>query len=268
MEFLTILLTIIVSLGASGGLILDQILANLIETRTENVEELQVRVENTPSYEIIQGKAEKIRIASRGLEPIKDFRIEVLELETDPLSLNLDTIKTGNKKFREALKKPLQGGIRLVLTEEDLNQAINSKNIQAKIQKLISDSDQPDFEIINCRLNLLANNRLAIETEVKLLRLDREDILNITLNVGLKLVQGHKIEIIEPQGTLNGRKLSSKLLQGFADNINQRLDFHSLEDSGILIRLLQLEITDQTINVAAFLRIAANSQLNSLKDQS
>ncbi len=259
MEILTILLTIIVSLGTGGGLILDQILANFIKTRTENVEQLQVRVENTPSYQIIEGKAQKIRIASRGLEPIKNVRIEVLELETDPLSVDLETIQTGKKKFSEALKEPLQGGIRLVLTEKDLNQALNSKNIQKQIQKIISDSEQTDFEIINCRLNLLPNNRLEIETEVKLLRFEKEDILNITLNLGLKMVQGHKIEIIEPQGTLNGRKLSSKLLQGFADNINQRLDFHSLEDSGILIRLLQWEITDQTINVAAFLRITTNS---------
>jgi hypothetical protein len=262
MEFLTIPITIIISLVASGGFILDKVLANVISSRTEKVEELQVRVENIPSYQIIQGKAQKIRIASRGVEPKKDIRIEVLEIETDPISIDLEAIRTGKNQIREALKEPFQAGIRLILTEKDINKALQSETIRSYIQQVLSNSDKPSFEVMNSRINLLANNRLGIETQVKLFNLDETEILNITLNLGLKVVQGHKIEIIEPEGTLNGRKLSRKLLQGFADNINQRLNFNSLQSEGILIRLLQLEVTDQTLNLAAFLRIAANFQTN------
>ena len=263
MEFLTTLITIIISFLSSGGLILDRVLANLIRGRTESVEELEVRVDNVPSYQILQGKAQRIRIASRGLEPIEEVRIAVLELETDPIELDLEQLQQGDgQNFRQALRKPLQGGIRLVLSQEDLNQALQSEQIQSYLQKLISDSDNPAYQIINPSLELKTNNQVAVAVKVKRLNQEQEESLDITLEFGLEVDRGHQIRILAPMGTLNGRKLSRKLLQGFADNISRQLDFRTLEEDGITLRLLKLDINDHKVNVAAFVSIAKNHSSN------
>jgi hypothetical protein len=263
MEFLTIFITIIISFLSSGGLILDRVLANLIRSRTESVEELEVRVDNVPSYQILQGKAKRIRIASRGLEPIEQVRIAVLELETDPIELDLEQLQGGDgQNFRQALRKPLQGGIRLVLSQQDLNKALQSEQIQSYLPKLISNSETESYQLINPRLELKGDNRVAIALQVKLLKRDREETLDITLELGLEVEQGHQIKIVDPMGTLNGRKLSRKLLQGFADNINSQLDFRTLEKDGITLRLLKLDINDNEINMAAFVRIAKDYSSN------
>lgn len=258
MKLITIIITTIISLGSSGGLILNNLLANLIKSHTESIEKLEVRVSNIPSYKIINGQAKSIKIATRGLELRKNVRIETLELETDSLNIDLQSLNSGKiKDFRQALKQPLQGGLRLVLTEKDLNETLQSPEIQSYLQKLISKSDNSNYEIINPRLNLLDKNKIGIDMGVNLLNQNKQETLNITLEFGLEVIRGHKIKIIEPKGTLNGRQLSNKLLQGFADNIN--FDCQSLETSGITLRILELEINDNEINLAAFGRLTNNN---------
>lgn len=263
MKILTIIISAIISLGTSGGFISDTIVTNIIKSKTENVEQLEVRILNVPNYKVLNGQAQTIKIASRGLEIRENIRIEALEIETDPIKIDLNRINNGDlKDFQQILKQPLQGGIRLVLKEEDLNKTLQSSQIQSYVQKLINNSENPNYEIVNSRLNLLAENRVRIETQVNLLNQNRQETLNITLEVGLEKLQGYRLKIVEPKGTLNGKQLSNKLLQGFADNINKELDFRNLEASGITLRLLQLDINNDQINLAAFVSIANNNILN------
>ena len=70
-----------------------------------------------------RAKHEGIRVASRGVEPIPDLRIAVLEFETEPIDLNLAAAAPGRSES-PLLQQPLQGGVRLVLTEADLNQRV------------------------------------------------------------------------------------------------------------------------------------------------
>ena len=63
-------------------------------------------------------------------------------------------------------------------------------------------------------------------------------------------------------GTLNGRKLSRKLLQGFADNISRQLNLRTLEKDGIILRLLKFDINENKVNIVAFVRIAKNHSSN------
>lgn len=258
MKFLTTLTTIFISFISSGGLILDTILTNFLRSYTQNIEQLEIRVNNLPSYKILQGQAKTIKIASRGLTFKENVRIETLEIETDAVNINLQNLKKGNiNNWRQTLKEPLQGGLRLVLTETDINETLQSAQIQSYLENLLNNSRNFNFEIINAHLNLIANNRIKLETQIKLLNQGAEETLNITLEFGLEVIKGHKIKIVEPMGTLNGRQLSKKLLQGFADNIN--FDCQSLETYGIILRILELEINDNEIKLAAFGRLTNNN---------
>jgi hypothetical protein len=260
MEIFTIIASIIISFPSSAGLLLDKIVADVIKSNAKNVEQLEVRVSNLPIHQIINGQVKKIRIASRGLKPMEGVRIETLEIETDSLDIDLNNLEVSNfNDLRQSLRKPLQGGINLVFTEQDLNKTLQSAQIQSYLPKIIGNSNNSNFQIINPRLNLLANNRIEIETQIKLLNRGQEDILDTTLEFGIEVIKGSKINIIEPIGTLNGRKLSKKLLQGFADNFNGQLDFHRLEASGITLRFLQFNINDHKIKMAAFVRIKDNN---------
>ncbi|MGH2415639.1 MAG: LmeA family phospholipid-binding protein, partial [Microcystaceae cyanobacterium] len=79
MEFLTIFLSSLLAAISPAGLILETVVENTLRDRVEAVEQLEVRIDNTPSYQVLQGKVDRVRIASRGVEPIPHLRIEALE---------------------------------------------------------------------------------------------------------------------------------------------------------------------------------------------
>ena len=86
MELIAIILSGFLSLLVPVGFVGDQIAAREIGKRFEKVEQLQVRIDNAPSYQILQGKLERVRIAGRGIWFSDSIRIEALELETDAIS--------------------------------------------------------------------------------------------------------------------------------------------------------------------------------------
>ena len=86
MEWLAIILSGILAAISPAGVILDRLAADALRSQVAGVEELAVRIDNTPSYQVLQGKIQRVRLASRGLEPIPQLRLAVLELDTDPLT--------------------------------------------------------------------------------------------------------------------------------------------------------------------------------------
>jgi hypothetical protein len=88
------LVSSLLALVSPVGLVVDQIALNAIRSQFEKVDQLQVRIDNAPSYQLLQGKVERVRIAGRGLQ-LKQIRIAAIELETDPI--NLDPRSLGQK---------------------------------------------------------------------------------------------------------------------------------------------------------------------------
>lgn len=270
MELLTILLSSLLAAISPAGLILDTVLEDTLRSQVEAVEQLEVRIDNTPSYQVLQGKVDRIRIASRGVEPIANLRIETLELETDPINVDLERLRQGGKNsVTESLRQPLQGVVHLVVTETDLNQALQSPEIQSRLQALVNDlipqqEDLPPrrFELSNSHLDFLGDNRLRLQVQLRSLDAQEQvsPPLDLVLEVGFNVVAGRTLELIEPTGSLNGRKLSPRLLQGFAEGLNSQLDLRTLEKTGVTARLLQLKLSQDEINLVAFVRFEAQKR--------
>ena len=90
MEFLTILLSSLFGLVSPTGLVVEKVTSNAVRSQFARVEQLQVRVDNPPSYQLLQGKVQKVRIAGRGLQLKQlNIRLAVLELKTDPIDLDI-----------------------------------------------------------------------------------------------------------------------------------------------------------------------------------
>jgi hypothetical protein len=261
MEFLTIFLSSLLSVASPAGIVLDQIVESEFREKFENVEELEVRIDNVPSYQIVKGKVQRVRLASRGVYLNPDFRIDTLELETDPVDLNLETLQGeegGRNTFTQSLNQPLQGGFRVVITEADLNHLLRSPEIVEKLPELINkargEDQPPSYELLNPEVDFLENGRIAIKFQFQRLSGNSQP-LNIALEMGLSTTNGKNITIVNPTGTINDRELSQRLLDGFAEGIGDRLDLSKLEEKGLLTRLLQLNIDSDALNIAGFARL-------------
>ncbi len=285
MEILTIVLAGLLSLTSSGGAILDSVAVHRIKSQIISSQKQAIRIDNTPSYQIAQGKLTKVRIAARDIKVKPDLEIAVLELETDPLDVNLAKLNFNNiDELRESLDQPLQGAGKLILTEANLNQALESPEILAQLSnnlnRLIArraGSTNIAYQLRDFQVALLPANRLKIKFKLNrpvnnfeidktakssLSRPSRE--LAIALELKIKVFKGKTIRISEPQGTVNGRPMSSRLLNGFAEGISDRLNLDSLQADGILARVLQLEINEDKLKLVGFLKLETKgSQLSS-----
>lgn len=259
MEWLTIILAGLLSILTPTGLIVDSVIEHSLRQQVKHVDTLEVRVDNVPSYQALSGKLDRIRIASRGIEPIESVRIDTLEVETDAIDLDINALQQNKGKFREALRQPLQGGVRIVLTEADLNRALASdalkKQLQQRLDRLLP-AQAPKFKLITAQVSFADRDRLQAKIQLQQGEGNATDNLDLAVSAGIKLTSGRTLELFDPQATLNGKKLSTRILKGFTDRINERLDLRSLESGGIWLRLLQLKIGEGNLEVAGFVRVS------------
>ena len=274
MELIAIVLSGLLGIFSNGGWVVEAIAKNQIATSTSgeqliSVEQQVIRIDNTPNYQIVQGKIDQVRIAGRGVTINSYLRIDTLELETDAIALDPKNLNTQSlDHVRSSLVKPLQGVGKIIITETDLTKALQSPEVIEQIQKILNNlvagkagNTTIVYEISNLQLELNPDNRINIAIELRRLGIAQKKTtkLAIALEFGIKSLAGNKIQIVQPIGKVNGRTMSSRLLRGFAEGISDRLDLTKMESQGIFVRLLQLEITPDQIELIAFARMETKS---------
>jgi hypothetical protein len=264
MELITILLSGITALFALGGVVVDKNVETAFRNQIDRAEQLQVRTDNAPNFQVIGGKIDKIRIAGRGVWVTRDLRVDTLEVETDPISVNLQAIQAdGNNPSSSSLKKPLQAAIKFKFNEEDLNNYLKSPDAVAQLQKMttstlgsVAGSLNKDYQITNPRVRFLGNNRLGVETDLK--DPNSSETLSVKLETGLSVVGGRKFQLIDPTAAVGGTPVPPFLLAGLTAGIGERLDLDVLEQRGLTARVLRFKVDPQQLEVAAFVRTTGN----------
>ncbi|WP_410503743.1 DUF2993 domain-containing protein [Leptolyngbya sp. 7M] len=143
MEFFTIVLSGLLGIVSPLGFVVERVAEDAIRDQLEAVETLAVRVDNTPNYQLAQGTVDRVWLAARGVYPEAGIRIAVLEIETDAIQVDPGRLRQGELE----LERPLNAGVRLVLTETDLNQALQSPQVSEQLRNLsldfLGDRDLP-----------------------------------------------------------------------------------------------------------------------------
>ncbi|MGB7060331.1 MAG: DUF2993 domain-containing protein, partial [Geitlerinemataceae cyanobacterium] len=199
-----------------------------------------------PTHQIFQGRVDRVRIAGRGLI-LKQIplRIAILEVETDPIDLDLQNLENG---FSKALQQPLQAGIRVMLTEEDLTRSLLSA----------SDSDDTEltignYTLLHPQIDFLESNRLRIQVEIQ----DGNDpqTVNVVVESGLEVREGRHIVFVDPVVRANEETVPPQLLDAIFGGVDRIFDLDRFTPPGTIVRLLELHLTPDGIEVAAFVRI-------------
>lgn len=258
MEFFTIFLSSLFGLISPTGLVVESAAQKVVRSQFAQVEKLQVRIDNAPTHQLLNGQVERIRVAGRGLQLKQlEMRVAVLELESDPMDLNLRNLRAPK------LEQPLQALVRLVLNQQDINQALRSPKLTAKLRNLSINILQPQSRQalqvttrVNPHLELLANNRLRFQVE---LTQANTKSLVIRVETRLNLIARRQLQLLEPVIYVNEEKVPEQLVNAIANNLSKQLDLAILEIYGVQSRILKLQISPDKIEVAAFLRVDPSS---------
>lgn len=261
MEFFTLLVSGLLGLVTPVGLVVDQAAVGAIRSQLAQVEQLQVRVDNAPTHQLLQGKVERVRVAGRSLQlKWQEVRIAALELETDAIELEPRSLGS-----RPKFKRPLQAGVRLVLTQQDINKLIQSPQFIALLQKLKINTGNSSntgynsvYNFVNPNVKFLANNRLNLQVELQEKGLEKP--LLIRVESGLNIVGGKNIQLVDPIVAANGEEVPPQFVNAIVNNINKRLDLENLEDDGLQVRILKLNMKPEELEIAAFFRVEPSSR--------
>ncbi len=262
MQIITIILSGLLTLISPVGAIFDRVAEKAALEQIYAAEKLEVRVDNTPSYQLLQGKIGRLRFAGRGLYLTPDLRIDTIELETDPLDVDLERLRAENQgSAPQFLRQPLQGAVRLVLKEADLNQALRSPAVLEQLrqgQQEFSEGTEAKsllqrYQLVNPEIDFLGENRLSLQAEIQDQR--DNDRLKVRLESEVRVVEGSKINLVNPKLWLNDEEAPANISRVFAKFVNQKLDLASFDSQGLQARVIQLNMNGEQIEIVSFLRI-------------
>ncbi len=264
MELLTILLSGLLSAGAPTGLIVEEITGSQLSRRLESAETFEVRVDSVPAHKIAKGKIDHIRIASRGVEIVEGFRLEALELETDPLDVDLQKLR--QRQFdAETFREPVQAGLRLVLTEDDLNDSLRSPSVRRVLQPLVNrllirpgSPKPPQYTLDEATIDFVGENRFEFQGKISQTDPQTGELENseLTLSYTLELTSGSEIQWTEGAGTINGQPLPSPAIMGFSQGISGRLNLTRFDERGVTARFFALNLDEDALETALFLQFS------------
>jgi len=260
MELFTILFSGLISFISPLNSVGDIVIENALRSRLEKVEQLDIRIDNAPNHQIAKGKLQRLRIASRGLQLTSDLRISTLELDIDEVDVDLPALRK-REGSTELFRKPLQAGVRLVLTEDDINQALQSPRVMARLSQSlervtqrIPGTGEQDYELLSTQVQFLEENRLAIQLQFQGTETEAEE-LKIRLETGIEVENYRSLQLVEPLVAINDTPIPPLVIAGLTAVVKNFANLDDLDDAGIFVRILKLEINSNELELANFVRV-------------
>ena len=72
---------------------------------------------------------------------------------------------------------------------------------------------------------------------------------------------GRQIRLLRPTVRVNDEAVPAEVMAAIADGVFERLDLRQLEEDGITLRILRLQMTPQQADLAIFVQVAKDKQL-------
>ncbi|MFB2933825.1 DUF2993 domain-containing protein [Aerosakkonemataceae cyanobacterium BLCC-F154] len=107
-----------------------------LSSKLDSAENLDVDVQ-TNLVDIVQGQANSVSVSGQGLVMQKDIRLQEMEIHTNRITINPLSVLFGEVE----LSQPTDAAARIVISEVDINRALNSDYVRRQMQNLQLDVD-------------------------------------------------------------------------------------------------------------------------------
>ncbi|MBE9187315.1 DUF2993 domain-containing protein [Microcoleus sp. LEGE 07076] len=229
-----------------GEQAIDKVAEIAITSKLDKSENLSVTV-NTDPAQLAQGEVEEVAVEGKGLVMQQDLRVEELEINVKDIAVNPLSAMFGTIE----LNGPAFGKARAVLTESDINRALNSEYISRKLQNLqVSVDGKPltiDVKTVECKL--LSSGKIDLNAEV----LVRETTANEKICFTAKphvAADGWAISLQDVEYPENP-EFSPELTAAFADKAGEVLNLRNFEIEGMSLRIQQLNVEAGLVTLQA-----------------
>ena len=271
MELLISIISGILAIATSVNAVGDEVLKNKLESQIESVDTMAVRIDNAPGHDILKGKVQRVRVATRDLIISGAIAFKTLEVDVDGIDIRLeewlqqdilteiDGVPT--LRLRQLFEQPVNIASRAILTQEQLDNMLQSpfinrtvrRRLQQTLNRIAEDNyRREDFEISSFALDLIGNNRVAIK--MKLSGFDREDgskdaELNVNFEFTLEVINGTSFKLTEQQVFVDGEEVKPEQQVLVVAPITLK----ALEEVGIKVRIIEWKSNKDELELALFI---------------
>ena len=232
--------------GNLGEQAINKIAELALSSQLEEMDSLEVKVKTAPE-KLANGELESLLIKGKGLVIETDLRLQVLEIEMKAIAVSPLKALTGNIE----LTQPTEGTAHLVLTETDLNRALNSPDLRAKINVLdtylSTGHDKLTVPQKSCQLR--EDGTVAVEAVVELQ--PSGETKDVAFTATPKIASEGRSVVLEDIQYEPGKEVSEELTQGFLNKATTMLDLRNFEKQGLALRIHRLTVEAGQIRLLA-----------------
>lgn len=210
--------------------------------RLDEAEEININVE-TDVLQIVQGQAEKVSLAGKGLVIKDNLRVQEIKLQTDNIAINPLQAFFGQIK----LNQPVNAVARVVLTNQDINQAFTSDIIRNLIKNfpLNVDGETINFIPENIEVFLPGDGKIGCHATGMIKSDNNPQLLGV--NVIFRPREHSRPILLESVTCTEGEGISVELILAFIQKVKElkNLPFFRWED--MAFRIIDMEVAADAI---------------------
>lgn len=229
-----------------GEKTLNKIAEMALQSQLNQADYLSVKVKTDPQ-KLAKGMLESVAIDGKGLVMQPHLRMEEMTIRIQEIAVSPLKALMGNIQLTE----PTQGHASVVLTEKDLDCAVNAPILKEKIEsrawKINGHAVKLQLAQINCRI--LKDGKLAIALAVVETKTQECHIAVIT---AIPQVNPHDAGVSLTQiDYLDGREISPELTKILIKRVEKVLSLKTWQMEGIVLEVSQCAIAHGKIRIHA-----------------
>lgn len=233
-----------------GEQAINKIAEMALASQLDKAEKLQVDVKIDPGN-LAKGEVDSLTIEGEGLVTPQNLRLEELEMQINRIAVNPLNALFGKIQ----LTKPTEGTARVVLTDTDINRALNSETGSTNSQKSVSINGQPvliDIPQVECGLQ--ADGKLALNASVVLSKTGEKRQLAFTATP--RISTSKTGVVLQDIQYIKGTELSPEITAALVEKASEILNLRSFELEGISLSIHQLDVEAGRLTIFATAAIA------------
>jgi hypothetical protein len=220
-----------------GEQALNKIAELALSSQLEDSANLEVKIDTAPE-KLAKGELESLLIKGKGLVIETDLRLQVLEIGMKEIAVDPLKALTGNIE----LTQPTEGTAHLILTESDLNCALNSLELRNKIDVLDTylSTGEDKLTVPQKKCQLREDGTIVVEALVELQ--PSGETKEVVFTTTPKVTPSGRSVVLEDVRYKPGKEVSGDLTQAFLDKAEKMLDLRNFEKQGLALRIHSLTV--------------------------
>jgi hypothetical protein len=215
-----------------------------IAAQLDEVENIHVAV-RTDLLKMVQGRVDSVSLAAQGVTMHKDVHVQEMELHTDRIAIDLISAIFGQIE----LDKPLEATARLVLTEQDINRALNSDYIQSKFKslELKVEGELLSMEPQQLKVHLPGGGKIGFSGTILLHEIGKSRGIGFTAVIRPPMMK--QPLLLEAFQCTQGEGISLELALTFLNKARELMDLPYFQMEGLALRVKKMDVQEGSVTL-------------------